>query len=326
MLYSIFNKRPYAALPFIDNGYRTIGFDRTNPDRDWSCEMPIFFPWSEIPRPEYSYVYNSDGFRSAEFSLNPEIITLGCSITLGQGLPVEQTWPALLTEKLGNLGRKFSYGNISYSGGSAMKCISAFFSIVNIHDILPKYVVANFPNLERFWFIDSEATHMYDYHLNREKFKVKAKAPYDYSEIIPLEQAYFANLEYIKLLETFCLMSGVKLFWSTWTTNLTIEMEQFLVDNFECYIPDITRTQWSPKYEYMVDAKNEKELKSIYKMKNYEDFKCHDEFEHLETFDYAYDYHKIGNNLSGPTHCWPHPGFHRHIHWAEMYLNQIIRR
>jgi hypothetical protein len=324
MLFSIFTKKPYSAVPVAESMYQAIGFDRYNPERNWECEMSIFSPWSEVERPEYSYKYNKDGFRSSDFEENPEVITLGCSITFGQGLPVEHTWPHIFTELLNSGGSKYQFGNISYVGGSIMKCVSAFFSVIKMYQIKPKYVIANFPNFERFWFMSTNMDGLYDYHLSPQKMKVKAVAPYDYSELVPIEQAYFSNLEYIKLLETFCKSLGIKLLWSTWTTNLTMEMEQFLVENFDSYIPDSTRTEWKPNHEYFVDAKNRDELVDIFRMKNYEKKMCHIEFSNLEDFDFAYDYHKNPGNPSGSSVCWPHSGMHRHMHWAEMYHSRLI--
>lgn len=46
------------------------------------------------------YQYNSHGFRTAEFDQQKTAIALGCSFTEGIGLPVEQTWPVLLGEKI----------------------------------------------------------------------------------------------------------------------------------------------------------------------------------------------------------------------------------
>ena len=123
------------------------------------------------------------------------------------------------------------------------------------------------------------------------------------------------------MLETFCVSAGIKLIWSTWTTNLTMEMEQFLLDNFENYLPDITRNQWRPDFEYAVDAKNESELLKIFRIKK--EFNCHQEYSHFETFDYGYDYHRLPGNPSGEMACWPHPGLHRHLHWAEMYEKKL---
>jgi hypothetical protein len=55
-----------------------------------------------------NYTFNSYGFRSEEFSLDPSIIFLGCSHTVGIGLPLESTWPYLVSAQLGlkrfNLG------------------------------------------------------------------------------------------------------------------------------------------------------------------------------------------------------------------------------
>lgn len=326
MLFSIFTKKPYSAVPIAESMYQAIGFDRYNPDRNWECEMPVFSPWSEIERPEYSYKYNKDGFRSIDFAENPEIIVLGCSVTFGQGLPVEHTWPHILAGMFKSDGNDYKYGNISYVGGSIMKCVSAFFSVIKMHKISPKYVVANFPNLERFWFISTDMDGLYDYHLSPHKMKVRASAPYDYSELVPIEQAYFSNLEYIRMLEVFCEYSGIKLLWSTWTTNLTLQMEQFLTESFNNYMPDVTRAMWRPNQEYFVDAKNKDELIEIFRMKDYTKQKCHSQFSDLEDFDFAYDYHKNPGNPSGTAVCWPHPGLHRHLHWAEMYYQKILSR
>ena len=55
-----------------------------------------------------TYKFNSYGFRSEEFSHNPNIVFLGCSHTCGIGLPVEHTWASIVSNTLGfknfNLG------------------------------------------------------------------------------------------------------------------------------------------------------------------------------------------------------------------------------
>jgi hypothetical protein len=47
-----------------------------------------------------TYQYNSHGFRCVEFDSTPAYLALGCSFTEGVGLPIEQTWPAILSDKL----------------------------------------------------------------------------------------------------------------------------------------------------------------------------------------------------------------------------------
>ena len=56
-----------------------------------------------------TYKINSHGFRCDELTANTDcIVALGCSFTLGIGLPIEATWPALVSKELGikvyNLG------------------------------------------------------------------------------------------------------------------------------------------------------------------------------------------------------------------------------
>lgn len=57
---------------------------------------------------EFTYDFNSHGFRCEEFTDTSSAVFLGCSATLGVGLPVENTWPYLVSKNLGikcfNLG------------------------------------------------------------------------------------------------------------------------------------------------------------------------------------------------------------------------------
>lgn len=63
------------------------------------------YGWIDAP---ITYKFNSYGFRSDEFSLDPNIVFLGCSHTCGIGMPIEQTWASIVSKTLGlknfNLG------------------------------------------------------------------------------------------------------------------------------------------------------------------------------------------------------------------------------
>ena len=61
----------------------------------------------------FIYSINKEGFRSNEFKDNTDIMFLGCSNTFGVGLPENNTWPYLLSEKLKN-----SFVNLGVPGGS----------------------------------------------------------------------------------------------------------------------------------------------------------------------------------------------------------------
>jgi hypothetical protein len=64
------------------------------------------YNWIDKP---IDYTFNSNGFRCAEFTSEPTLMTLGCSYTVGIGLPAESIWPELLAKKLdmrcANLGQ-----------------------------------------------------------------------------------------------------------------------------------------------------------------------------------------------------------------------------
>lgn len=65
-----------------------------------------------------TYKINSQGFRSEEFdSSAPSVVTLGCSYSIGIGLPLESIWPTLIGQKLG-----LTVWNLSWAGTSADTC------------------------------------------------------------------------------------------------------------------------------------------------------------------------------------------------------------
>ena len=57
---------------------------------------------------KFTYKFNTEGFRCQEFNSSNNMLALGCSLTFGLGLPLEETWPVILANKLGltcyNLG------------------------------------------------------------------------------------------------------------------------------------------------------------------------------------------------------------------------------
>lgn len=66
----------------------------------------------------FTYKINSAGFRGDEFDIgNDCIVTLGCSYTIGTGLPQEQVWPWILGGKLG-----LPVCNLAWGGTSSDTC------------------------------------------------------------------------------------------------------------------------------------------------------------------------------------------------------------
>lgn len=281
----------------------------------------ILMTHAEIERPEYSYEWNSDGLRSIEFSTKPRVVALGCSITLGQGLPVELRWSDILSRKIGE-----PIGNISYSGGSISQIVSSFIGMIRQYSYTPEHVICNFAPLDRFYFISGDGNSLKDY-APKSNRKVKDYAPWDYASTIPYEWAYYNSLNYLQILETFCKSSNIKLIWSTWSNALTDKQENFLKTNFDNYVPDPVRKLFPPNFEFFIDSKDESGLSKFYKMKGWSKENCHykDYLDHLDIFDYAYDYHKIGEAPDKKLTRTPHPGLHKHLHWSDFYYQEFLR-
>jgi hypothetical protein len=132
---------------------------------------------------EIEYNFNSNGFRSEEFEDNsiPSAIFLGCSNTLGTGIPIEKSWTYLVAKEL-NV-KMYNLGLAGGSNDSAFRFAQAW-----IPRLKPKYVFLLSPNKIRNEFINEKNDiilfgewgntlrsnsfikgNMYQYHLNKIK-------------------------------------------------------------------------------------------------------------------------------------------------------------
>ena len=69
------------------------------------------YNWIDQP---IAYKFNNHGFRADKFdSIDPSVVFIGCSHTLGVGLPVESTWAHIVSSKL-----KLKNYNLGVTGSS----------------------------------------------------------------------------------------------------------------------------------------------------------------------------------------------------------------
>jgi len=81
--------------------------------KNLSRNQPLLEQYNWIDQP-ITYKFNSHGFRADEFdSTDPSVIFIGCSHTLGVGLPVESTWAHIVSNKL-----KLKNYNLGVGGSS----------------------------------------------------------------------------------------------------------------------------------------------------------------------------------------------------------------
>ncbi len=179
------------------------------------------------------YNLNSYGYRCDEFK-DQEILTLGCSQTEGHGLPIDLTWPYLISKKMNK-----NYINLAKGGeGAQSQVVKAFKFFEEFYH--PKYIFAAFPmaridvpliglttrNSNRSPMDPRLKTRFPEDNKNEGKIKIGkailnngllekySKAPYKIESVLPEEFAFFYNILFIKILIQYCEANDIKLIWT----------------------------------------------------------------------------------------------------------------
>lgn len=96
-----------------------------------------------------SYEFNSHGFRCKEFDHSPGFIALGCSQTAGVGMPANQTWPRLVSHKLGLM-----CWNLAVGGASMDTCMRLLYHYIDL--LNPRMVLLLRPSMVRLEIFDHD--------------------------------------------------------------------------------------------------------------------------------------------------------------------------
>lgn len=202
------------------------------------------------------YKINSLGMRG-EVDLNADVLTSGCSITFGIGIPEDGRWTNLLSNKMNK-----SIMNLGNPGGSVATICNHIISYC-MNNKMPKEIFCLMPD---FWrnmvVVDKE--------FYKSGVKRKNIGKRDYLElmfcnpnvktdgdIVVMETIDKQNIEdstsphqlilnavnYIYTLESFCLLNNIKLYWTTWDRSSSMVMQQlqqlenFKLKNFVPFYP-----------------------------------------------------------------------------------------
>lgn len=264
-----------------------------------------------------TYKINSLGLRGEVYE-NPDILASGCSITFGLGVPEEARWSNLL----GNLANK-NVMNLGNPGGS-VKTICQQIIQYCMNTTMPKQIFCLMPDLFRNMVVvdrDFYKTKIPNKNIGQRDIleltfcnpKVIVYEDNVYMEII--DKKYIENatsphqlildaINYIYILESFCLLNNIKLYWTTWhLASSTILTELMKLENF--------------------------------KLKNFSPFMLYNEAENLN--QYTESLCSSSHNSEFKNHlCWPkgsdysvvsykkapdcaHPGIHFQYHVAEFF-------
>jgi len=103
---------------------------------------------------KFTYKFNQHGFRSDEFEDRDSVLYLGCSHTIGIGLPWENTWPYLVSKVL-----QLKCYNLGIGGGSNDLAFRMAYNYIPM--LKPKIVMFLVTYNTRLELLDKKNTHKF---------------------------------------------------------------------------------------------------------------------------------------------------------------------
>ena len=272
------------------------------------------------------YIRNSMGYRSDEFLETRDTVFAGCSFTWGSGVVLDGIWGNILSKSINTK----SY-NLGWSGKSVQFIVRNTIAFCKQYGN-PKVLFCLFPDFTRIQ-MRSETTFMrgnvispgrvgrmeYDIMLKGRKSPVKdtkySKAPHLAEDMIPSEFLFSINLDYIHMLELYCQLNNIQLFWGTWDKW----QDEYLHKNidsmdFKNYVY-LEQIKWAygPDGSYKENFYDNDPLHITHKQ-------CHEEYRDMYglNFDFPMD-GDPKSGLPGVEVVTGHIGVHNHIHIAEKF-------
>lgn len=268
------------------------------------------------------------GFIFPDIQKQSDIVFLGCSITYGQGVPEGLSWTSFIKEKT-----NMTCNNLSGPGRSVQWTINNFFSYVHKFGN-PKIVLALFPEFSRITM--SSTKNMKSKYIDLDNFPENLivyryplyeffedqdtskyfKSPLIAEHVISGYLGFDLSMQYIKMLELYCNSNGIELLWGTWDDwqNNWLSNNIFKTE-FKNFI-DTKTSGWHNRqkdmnYDILCSLKHDKQDLCSTQLV------CHKKEKEI----YGVNFFKANDFVEGIKNS--HWGVHRHIHTAELFLNNI---
>lgn len=264
-----------------------------------------------------TYEINCYGLRG-EIDDNSDILASGCSITFGLGVSELGRWSNLLSNKINK-----SVNNLGVEGAS-IKSICNDIIKYCINKKMPKEIFCLFPSFFRntivvdkeFYKPSEEQPPAFDFlrliysELDIDHYKdciVVTSRNKEYTKnLVSPHQLILDSVNFIYILESFCLTNNIKLYWTTWDikSNLIMKellnIEDFKLKNFTTFFPPNSFEDIGDFVEKTCNLNHDSDFK---------DNIC---------WEVGSDYSIIDDKkiLSRA-----HPGIHTHTHVAEFFYN-----
>ena len=176
--------------------------------------------------------YNSLGFRGPTITQHPnnkKIVCVGCSMTEGEGVKYEHTWPAQLQERIKeklnidipvfNLGRR-SLGTASY--------FRILFSLIEGAKIKPDVVIILFPEFERHELVyDNWDTFYRTFTDFEDPDDVRKRLSHKWFDAVDSSSAFYMWLQQYLLIKYFLKSHGIMSVLTSWSSECHDFMKNF---------------------------------------------------------------------------------------------------
>lgn len=179
----------------------------------------------------FSYTFSSLGFRCDEFDLESDLplLFLGCSNTLGLGVPLDNVWAKIICNRVRqHTGKQIPYWNLAKNGSS----IDIQFLLLEkfISKLKPKFIFFLIPPIYRRTFYYNKE--FFSCNFNEFVYK-ELDYPRAISNLLEFyvdeSSALFELHKYMLLINSLCMQHNTKLFYQ-FCYSLT-EDEQDFFDN-----------------------------------------------------------------------------------------------
>jgi hypothetical protein len=314
----------FTKSDFVKN-YSNFGF----PKLSFSANNIVYTDTTHL------YTTNSNGFRSRELD-NTELLFAGCSMTFGVGIQEDAIWGNQLAKEFG-----YSAINLSEPGVGVDKIINYIFSYLKKYEP-PKLILCLFPDFGRMLYpfvkdlvssknrfkpinYDLEVhTIQLNRHMDSSLRPSFDKKPYAVENTVPFELAFLKSINQIMILDQYCKSHNIPFYWGTWHVELNDVITEYnkinnIYDNFVSMDVGSWVVNDIGKEKFSLCSKEEEEINNL----NFNEIPdhCHKHIKEkfLDTFYGGLDI----NHVDNPKLAFPHPGSHRHAHYADSFINFI---
>jgi hypothetical protein len=158
------------------------------------------------------------------------IACFGCSHTFGAGLPWEETWPAVLNEKLGS---DWVVKNYALCGAANDNIARLIYNYTLEHN--PKYICVFLPDVLRMELYDYNLEHFNNFlptdNDEVDKYDAEKLKYYDsYRTIAVDENGIYNFIKNFKFIDMVCKEKNIPWFWCTWSDLIVLSSKRFRDD------------------------------------------------------------------------------------------------